>query len=138
MKDYYEVLGVDRNAPQSTIKKAFRELAHKHHPDKGGDTDTFKDINQAYQILSQPEKRSLYDHQRSQPFASMTSDFYRHNHQGTHQQWSHMRYDTTNVSAWKIIKRVPLIAWLLLLPVMISVGLLSLILVLAFGNRKRS
>ncbi len=60
--DYYEILGVDRNASQDEIKKAFRKLAHKYHPDKaGGDEKKFKEINEAYQILSNPEKRKQYD-----------------------------------------------------------------------------
>lgn len=60
--DYYEILGVDRNASQDEIKKAFRKLAHKYHPDKdGGDEQKFKEINEAYQVLGNPEKRRQYD-----------------------------------------------------------------------------
>jgi len=61
MKDYYEVLGVSRDASQEEIKKAYRTLAHKHHPDKGGDEKKFKEINEAYQVLGNPQKRSQYD-----------------------------------------------------------------------------
>lgn len=61
MKDYYEILGVARNASREDIKKAFRKLAHKHHPDKGGSADKFKEINEAYQILSDDKKRAEYD-----------------------------------------------------------------------------
>ena len=60
-KDYYDILGVPKNASQDEIKKAFYKLAHKYHPDKGGDAEKFKEINQAYQILSDPEKRAQYD-----------------------------------------------------------------------------
>lgn len=61
-KDYYEILGVEKNAPQEKIKEAYRKLAHKHHPDKaGGDEKKFKEINEAYQILSSAEKRAQYD-----------------------------------------------------------------------------
>ena len=60
-KDYYKILGVDRNASEAEIKKAFRRLAAKHHPDKGGDEARFKEINEAYEVLSDPEKRKLYD-----------------------------------------------------------------------------
>ncbi len=59
--DYYEVLGVARNATQEDIKKAFHRLAHKHHPDKGGDEKKFKEINEAYQVLSDKQKRAQYD-----------------------------------------------------------------------------
>ena len=61
MKDYYQILGVSRNASPEEIKKAYYKLAHKHHPDKGGDEKKFKEINEAYQILSDKEKKSQYD-----------------------------------------------------------------------------
>ncbi|MCS6936537.1 MAG: molecular chaperone DnaJ [Candidatus Bipolaricaulota bacterium] len=61
-KDYYTVLGVARNASQEEIKKAFRQLAKKYHPDKGGDPEKFKEIAEAYEVLSDPEKRAQYDH----------------------------------------------------------------------------
>lgn len=57
----YEVLGVDKKADEKEIKKAYRKLAVKHHPDKGGDEHLFKEINAAYEILSDPKKRELYD-----------------------------------------------------------------------------
>ncbi len=61
MKDYYQILGVSRDASQEEIRKAYRQLAHKHHPDKGGDEETFKEVNEAYQVLSDSEKRRQYD-----------------------------------------------------------------------------
>ena len=61
MNDYYEILGITRSASQDEIKKAFRKLAHKHHPDKGGSESKFKEINEAYQILSDEKKRAEYD-----------------------------------------------------------------------------
>jgi len=61
MKDYYNILGIEKNASQEEIKKAFHRLAHKHHPHKGGDEKKFKEINEAYQILSNKEKRAQYD-----------------------------------------------------------------------------
>jgi len=61
-KDYYKVLGVDKNASQDDIKKAFRKLAHQYHPDKqGGNEEKFKEINEAYQVLGDAKKRSQYD-----------------------------------------------------------------------------
>ncbi|MBD3299762.1 MAG: molecular chaperone DnaJ [Candidatus Moranbacteria bacterium] len=61
-KDYYKILGIEKNASDEEIKKAYRRLAHKYHPDKKeGDAEKFKEINQAYQILSNKEKRAQYD-----------------------------------------------------------------------------
>jgi molecular chaperone DnaJ len=60
-KDYYKILGVNRDASPEEIKKAYYELAHKHHPDKGGEEKKFKEINEAYQVLSNKEKRGQYD-----------------------------------------------------------------------------
>src|SRR6266498_155116 len=61
-RDPYTTLGISRNATVEEIKKAYRKLAHQHHPDKtGGDDKKFKEINEAYQILSDPKKRSSYD-----------------------------------------------------------------------------
>lgn len=61
-KDYYQILGVNKNASQDEIKKAFRKLAHQHHPDKkSGDEAKFKEINEAYQALSDSKKRAQYD-----------------------------------------------------------------------------
>ena len=62
MKDYYETLGVNKNASKDEIKKAFYKLAHKYHPDKKeGNEAKFKQINEAYQVLSDDAKRSKYD-----------------------------------------------------------------------------
>ncbi len=61
-KDYYAVLGVGKSASQDEIKRAYRKLAQEHHPDKGGGQATkFKEINEAYQVLSDDTKRSQYD-----------------------------------------------------------------------------
>uniref|UniRef100_A0A1D2A7B4 DnaJ-like protein subfamily A member 2 n=2 Tax=Auxenochlorella protothecoides TaxID=3075 RepID=A0A1D2A7B4_AUXPR len=58
---YYNILGVDRNASETEVKKAHRKLALKEHPDKGGDPEKFKEINEAYETLRDPEKRKIYD-----------------------------------------------------------------------------
>lgn len=64
--DYYKVLDVPTNASQEDIKKAFRKKSLKHHPDKGGDENKFKELNDAYQVLGDAEKRKMYDMQRNQ------------------------------------------------------------------------
>ncbi len=60
-KDYYELLGVSKNASADEIKTAFRKKAHQHHPDKGGDAEKFKELNEAYQVLGNAEKKQRYD-----------------------------------------------------------------------------
>jgi DnaJ-class molecular chaperone len=61
-KDYYNLLGVNKNASKEEIKLAFRKLAHKYHPDKkDGNEAKFKEVNEAYQTLSDDKKRAQYD-----------------------------------------------------------------------------
>ena len=61
-KDYYAVLGISRSASDAEIKKAYRKMAAKYHPDKPtGDESKFKEISEAYETLSDAEKRSMYD-----------------------------------------------------------------------------
>src|SRR3954452_15896808 len=76
-RDYYEVLGVARDASADEIKKAYRTLARKHHPDVNpGDKKAearFKEAQQAYDILSDPEKRSLYDRFGNAAFEGMAA-----------------------------------------------------------------
>lgn len=72
--DYYSVLNVSRSSTIEEIKKSYRKLAMKHHPDKGGDAEKFKEINEAYEVLSNPKKRELYDKPRPQ----FNSDHYGH------------------------------------------------------------
>ena len=64
-RDYYEVLGVARNAGEAELKKAYRRLAMKYHPDRNpGDAaaeEHFKEAKEAYEVLTDPQKRSLYD-----------------------------------------------------------------------------
>lgn len=61
-KDYYNILGVSKGATDDEVKKAYRKLAHKYHPDKkDGDEQKFKEVNEAFQVLGNKEKRSQYD-----------------------------------------------------------------------------
>lgn len=66
MADHYQTLGISRSANQDEIKRAFRKLASQHHPDKGGDTKRFQEIQQAYDVLGDPEKRAAYDNPQPQ------------------------------------------------------------------------
>jgi len=59
--DYYDILGVSRDASEKEIKTSFRKLAAKHHPDKGGDSKKFVEIKEAYETLNDPKKRQMYD-----------------------------------------------------------------------------
>lgn len=82
MADYYKTLGVERNANQEEIKKAYRSAAMKHHPDRGGDANKFKEIEEAYRTLSDDQKRAEYDNPQ-QAFGGnmheeMFDQFFRH------------------------------------------------------------
>ena len=59
--DYYSILGVPKNASQDDIRKAYKKKSMQHHPDRGGDEEQFKKVNEAYQNLSNPQKRAAYD-----------------------------------------------------------------------------
>lgn len=84
-RDYYKILGVNSQATKKEIKKAYRDLSKKHHPDVGGNETIFKEINEAYSVLSDDQKRSEYDNpifnifdKFDFPFAeSMFSNMYR-------------------------------------------------------------
>src|SRR5580658_3162321 len=60
-RDYYETLGVSKDASADEIKKAFRKAAVEHHPDRGGDEVKFKEVNEAYEVLKDTDKRKRYD-----------------------------------------------------------------------------
>jgi len=75
-KDYYDILGVSKTATEEEIKKAFRKKAHEHHPDKkGGDEAKFKELNEAYQVLGNKDKRAQYDRFGSAAFNQGGSGF---------------------------------------------------------------
>ena len=64
MKDYYDILGVSEDASNDQIKKAFKDIAKKEHPDRGGDESRFKEANEAYDTLKSSQKRHDYDTMR--------------------------------------------------------------------------
>jgi len=69
-QNFYEILGVSKSASAEQIKKAYRKLALEHHPDRGGSQEKFKQLNEAYQVLSDPQKRAAYDQFGSQAFSN--------------------------------------------------------------------
>jgi DnaJ-class molecular chaperone len=73
VKNYYQILGIAPNASADDIKRAYRKLASQHHPDKGGDTARFQEIQEAYSVLSDPGKRESYD--RPQPSFTNNNGF---------------------------------------------------------------
>ena len=75
-ENYYEVLGVDENATQEDIKKAYRNLAKENHPDKGGDGEMFKKISAAYDTIGDENKRKQYDNQKKNPFGGNFADMF--------------------------------------------------------------
>ena len=96
-RDYYEVLGVSKTADEAAIKKAYRKLAKKYHPDtNAGDAHAeqmFKEITEAYSVLSDPQKRKLYDQfghaafDGTGPDPSAAGGYYGGNSQGGYQTW---------------------------------------------------
>ena len=78
-KDYYEVLGVDKNASEDDIKSAFRRLAKKYHPDVSKEenaAEKFKEVGEAYAVLSDPEKRRQYDQFGHSAFTNSNGGFH--------------------------------------------------------------
>jgi curved DNA-binding protein len=92
VKDYYKILGVDRSASSDAIKQAYRRLASKHHPDKGGDKAVFQEIQEAYNVLGDTNQRQIYDnpmHAAGHPhfnFDSIFDMFGVNIHQGVRRQ----------------------------------------------------
>ena len=72
--DLYKILNVDKSASPDVIRKAFRKLSLKHHPDRGGNEEEFKKINRAFQVLGDPMKKKDYDMKQSHPFLNKNSN----------------------------------------------------------------
>jgi curved DNA-binding protein len=67
MTNYYQILGIEKTASDDEIKRAYRKMAMRHHPDRGGDQSEFQKIQEAYSVLSDPAKRQQYDNPQPQP-----------------------------------------------------------------------
>ena len=103
--DYYETLGVNHTSTPSDIKKSYRRLASKHHPDKGGNPEQFKKVQEAYDVLSDPEKKSQYDNpnpfggqnsfQQGNPFGDIFGDIFNQRGQQHQRQPQRPMYRTT-------------------------------------------
>lgn len=99
--DHYQTLGVDRSASPEDIKRAYRRLASQHHPDKGGDTARFQQIEEAYRVLGNPDARQQYDNPQAQfshgfgshpfNFQDVFSMFAQGNFPGHHPRRNHIR-----------------------------------------------
>lgn len=76
MKDYYTILQLNRNASIDDIKKQYKVLARKFHPDKGGDENKFKEISEAFQTLSDPKKKAQYDNPFPTRLTSSSHDLF--------------------------------------------------------------
>ncbi len=128
--NYYTILEVEKSASEKEIKTAFRKLAHKYHPDKGGDEKKFKELNEAYQTLSNKEKRVQYDRfgQSSSNFGGAggfgNSDFgqggFNMNYGNFARSTKGAQFKTPSFS------RVPAWAWIFLLPIIIVVAVIGL------------
>jgi DnaJ family protein A protein 2 len=94
---HYETLGVSKDASEQDIKKAYRKLSLKHHPDKGGDPETFKAISEAYSVLSDSERKNLYDNPApGNPFEAMFGNMFgRHSQQVQQCEPIHVQLEVT-------------------------------------------
>lgn len=94
-RDYYEVLGISRNADEKTIKKAYRKIAKKYHPDTNpGDAHAeqmFKEAGEAYEVLSDPEKRKMYDQYGHMAFDTSGAGF--HSQRGPEGSYQEYHFD---------------------------------------------
>jgi len=125
--DYYTILQVERSASEKEIKTAFRTLAHEHHPDKGGDEKKFKEVNEAYQTLSNKEKRASYDRFGNSSFNGF----------GAGQQTNGFNMNYADFArggmgsqfTGRAFKKMPGWVWIFLLPIIIAVAIVGLFVV---------
>jgi DnaJ-class molecular chaperone len=113
MPNPYQTLGVDRNASADEIKRAYRKLASQHHPDKGGDTKTFQDIQTAYDTLANPDRRAAHDNpvrggfRADAPFDFQTIfDIFGTRFQQPGQQQQHQHRQQARMSLWITLRDV--------------------------------
>jgi len=132
--NYYTILGIEKSASEKEVKTAFRKLAHKHHPDKGGDEKKFKEINEAYQTLSKSDKRKQYDafgetsngsFGNSGGFGGAQGGFNNANYAQYADMFSRSR-GTEMGSKIFSFNKIPAWTWILLLPIIIVVAFIGL------------
>jgi DnaJ-class molecular chaperone len=137
--DYYKILEIEKTASDSEIKKAFRRLAHKYHPDKGGDEEKFKEINEAYQTLSNKEKRAQYDRFGSSANAFGNAGgfggtgfgqggFGRTNSGGFNMNYGNFTRGASGAKVFSFSK-LPTWTWIFLIPIVIVIAFIGIVLV---------
>jgi curved DNA-binding protein len=92
--DYYSILGVNKNASDQDIRKAYKKMSMQHHPDRGGDEAEFKRVNEAYQTLKDPAKRQQYDN--PQPQFNFNSSHFNNGHNPFGDMFSHFQQPRRN------------------------------------------
>jgi len=125
--NYYTILEIEKSASSKEIKTSFRRLAHQYHPDKGGDEKKFKEINEAYQTLSDAEKRASYDRFGSQSFTGFNSG---QSTNGFTRNYADFSGTATGAQFTShLLKKIPGWAWFFLLPLIIVVSFVGLVVV---------